>query len=48
MWGYSFEDLARRAQEEASKLAVRFFASSCLLFLYRDVDLYSSYVINDE
>lgn len=26
MWGYTFEDLARRAQEEAAKLAV-----SCLV-----------------
>jgi hypothetical protein len=24
MWGFSFEELAKRAQEEASKLAVRF------------------------
>jgi hypothetical protein len=24
MWGFSFDDLARRAQEEAGKLAVRF------------------------
>jgi hypothetical protein len=23
MWGFSFDDLARRAQEEAAKLAVR-------------------------
>ncbi len=27
MWGYSLEDIARRAQEEASRLAVRRFFS---------------------
>ena len=33
MWGYSFEDIAKRAQEEAARLAVRVLFGVLFLFV---------------
>ena len=41
MWGYSFEDIAKRAQEEAARLAVRLLVGCfCLYIVLNSVMLY--------